>query len=253
MNVENAIALLLPHGKAQAPEVARRLGLSPAKPCPTPFVGGADIRKCVAKSPMRSCEASPCRRGFIHFQDCLVARLRGRQCIHQCVQALDRKGARCNSQRITATGVIIGQPLNRATAMPPGGRLWWRKPSHRSLNLHQFSSHGLRCCRGQPSAGPPVQIAGRHGCRPAIARCMSSLLAPSAVNGWAEHFCSAQVFQMSTCSAIASASSTSMPRHLTASSILVWPSKSWTVAAAIHDNTRLRKSRSLHGRRWSAE
>ena len=35
-------------------------------------------------------------------------------------------------------------------------------------------------------------------------------------------------FQTSTCSAIASASSTSMPRYLTVLSILVWPSNSWT-------------------------
>ena len=50
----------------------------------------------------------------------------------------------------------------------------------------------------------------------------------SAVNGRAEHVCSAQVFQTSTCSAIARASSTSMPRYLTVLSILVWPSKSCT-------------------------
>jgi len=50
----------------------------------------------------------------------------------------------------------------------------------------------------------------------------------SAVNGRAEHVCSAQVFQTSTCSAIARASSTSIPRYLTVLSILVWPSKSCT-------------------------
>ena len=50
----------------------------------------------------------------------------------------------------------------------------------------------------------------------------------SAVNGRAEHVCSAQVFQTSTCSAIARASSISMPRYLTVLSILVWPSKSCT-------------------------
>src|SRR5216684_6998408 len=46
-----------------------------------------------------------------------------------------------------------------------------------------------------------------------------------AVGGWAEHVRSAQVFQTSTCSAIARASSTSIPRYLTVLSILVWPSR----------------------------
>jgi hypothetical protein len=44
----------------------------------------------------------------------------------------------------------------------------------------------------------------------------------------AEHVRSARVLQTSTCSAIAIASSTSIPRYLTVLSILVWPSKSWT-------------------------
>ena len=44
----------------------------------------------------------------------------------------------------------------------------------------------------------------------------------------AEHVRSARVFQTSTCSAIARASSTSMPRYLTVLSIFVWPSKSCT-------------------------
>jgi len=48
-----------------------------------------------------------------------------------------------------------------------------------------------------------------------------------AVGGRAEHVRSARVFQTSTCSAIAKASSTSMPRYLTVLSILVWPSRSW--------------------------
>src|ERR1700735_5058602 len=48
----------------------------------------------------------------------------------------------------------------------------------------------------------------------------------SAVNRWAEQVRSAQVFQTSTCSAIARASSTSMPRYRTVLSILVCPSKS---------------------------
>ena len=39
---------------------------------------------------------------------------------------------------------------------------------------------------------------------------------------------SARVFQTSTCSAIARASSTSMPRYRTVLSILVCPSRSWT-------------------------
>src|SRR5258705_13379542 len=47
-----------------------------------------------------------------------------------------------------------------------------------------------------------------------------------AVKGRAEHFRSARVFQTSTCSAIARASSTSMPRYLTVLSILVCPSGS---------------------------
>jgi hypothetical protein len=42
-----------------------------------------------------------------------------------------------------------------------------------------------------------------------------------AVGGRAEHVRSARVFQTSTCSAIAKASSTSMPRYLTVLSILV--------------------------------
>jgi hypothetical protein len=50
----------------------------------------------------------------------------------------------------------------------------------------------------------------------------------AADDGRAEHVRSALVIQTSTCSAIASASSTSMPRYRTVLSILVWPSKSWT-------------------------
>jgi hypothetical protein len=42
--------------------------------------------------------------------------------------------------------------------------------------------------------------------------------------GWAEHVSSARVFQTSTCSAMARASSTSMPRYLTVLLILVGPS-----------------------------
>ena len=49
-----------------------------------------------------------------------------------------------------------------------------------------------------------------------------------AVGGRAEYVRSARVFQTSTCSAIARASSTSMPRYLTVLSILVCPSRSWT-------------------------
>ena len=49
-----------------------------------------------------------------------------------------------------------------------------------------------------------------------------------AVRGQAEYVRSARVFQTSTCSAIARASSSSMPRYLTVLSILVCPSKSWT-------------------------
>ena len=49
-----------------------------------------------------------------------------------------------------------------------------------------------------------------------------------AVRWRAEHVRSARAFQTSTCSAIAKASSTSMPRYLTVLSILVCPSKSWT-------------------------
>ena len=48
----------------------------------------------------------------------------------------------------------------------------------------------------------------------------------AALEGWAERVRSAQVVQTSTCSAIASASSTSIPRYLTVLSIFVWPSRS---------------------------
>ncbi len=44
------------------------------------------------------------------------------------------------------------------------------------------------------------------------------------VGTWAEHVRPAPVDQTSTCSAMAKASSTSMPRYLTVPSILVWPS-----------------------------
>jgi len=49
-------------------------------------------------------------------------------------------------------------------------------------------------------------------------------VAQPAVGGRAEHVGSARVSQTSTCSAIAKASSTSIPRYLTVLSILVWPS-----------------------------
>ena len=48
----------------------------------------------------------------------------------------------------------------------------------------------------------------------------------TAVEGRAEHVRSARVLQTSTCSAIARASSTSIPRYLTVLSILVCPSRS---------------------------
>ncbi len=48
------------------------------------------------------------------------------------------------------------------------------------------------------------------------------------VGGRAEHACSARAIQTSTCSAIARASSTSMPRYLTVLSIFVFPSRTWT-------------------------
>ena len=50
----------------------------------------------------------------------------------------------------------------------------------------------------------------------------------AAVSSRAEHVRSARVVQTSICSAIAKASSTSMPRYLTVLSILVWPRRSWT-------------------------
>jgi hypothetical protein len=49
-----------------------------------------------------------------------------------------------------------------------------------------------------------------------------------AVRDRAEYVRSARVFQTPTCSAIARASSTSMPRYLTVLSILLWPSRSRT-------------------------
>ena len=48
----------------------------------------------------------------------------------------------------------------------------------------------------------------------------------TAVENRAEHVCSARVLQTSTCSAIARASSTSMPRYLTVLSIFVCPRRS---------------------------
>jgi acetyl esterase/lipase len=70
-----------------------------------------------------------------------------------------------------------------------------------------------RCSTG-PATGLPESRSGRWH--------------KPAVRGWAEHVRSARVFQTSTCSAIARASSTSMPRYRTVLSILVCPSKSWT-------------------------
>jgi hypothetical protein len=49
----------------------------------------------------------------------------------------------------------------------------------------------------------------------------------AAVGGWSERVRSVQAFQTPTCSAIAKASSTSVPRYRSVLSILVWPSKSW--------------------------
>ena len=59
-------------------------------------------------------------------------------------------------------------------------------------------------------------------------RLLQQYLHERAEISWAEHVRSAQVFQTSTCSAIESASSISMPRYLTVLSIFVWPSKSCT-------------------------
>ena len=56
----------------------------------------------------------------------------------------------------------------------------------------------------------------------------SPIVAKPAVGAWAEHVRSAPVHQTSTCSAIAKASSTSMPRYLAVLSILVWPGNGCT-------------------------
>src|SRR5437763_6692631 len=78
----------------------------------------------------------------------------------------------------------------------------------------------------------PCQLGAVHTCQlGAVHTCQLGAVHTwheAAVTGWAEHVRSAQVFQTSTSSAMARASSTSMPRYLTVLSILVWPSKSCT-------------------------
>src|ERR1700730_15148811 len=60
---------------------------------------------------------------------------------------------------------------------------------------------------------PPRHISTLHEAPPAIGQ---------------SNVRSARILQTSTCSAIASASSTSIPRYRTVLSIFLWPSKSWT-------------------------
>ena len=62
----------------------------------------------------------------------------------------------------------------------------------------------------------------------ALNACDVSYWHETAKVGRAEHVRSARVIQTSTCSAMARASSTSMPRYLMVLSILVWPSRSCT-------------------------
>ena len=56
-SVENAIAVLLPHGKARMSEVARRLGRSKKTRCQAIGIRGSNIRRYTAPSSHRSGEA----------------------------------------------------------------------------------------------------------------------------------------------------------------------------------------------------
>ena len=111
--------------------------------------------------------------------------------------------------------VDVAPTLMGAGALPLGG------DAIRAMDTSEGAARRRRfvCCAPEGQR----ELSG-YVCCGALCR----LWPVSAVNGRAEHVCSARVFQTSTCSAIARASSTSMPRYLTVLSILVWPSKSWT-------------------------
>jgi Arabinose-binding domain of AraC transcription regulator, N-term len=53
LNVENLIALHLPHGKARVGEIARKLGVS-QRTCTASVVGGVDVRRRLATAQIRS-------------------------------------------------------------------------------------------------------------------------------------------------------------------------------------------------------
>src|ERR1700675_4145699 len=102
-------------------------------------------------------------------------------------------------------------------------------------DLIRGGHYGQRSCEPHQKAehmAAPTNAAKREkrSCQPGAVHTWHK----PAVEGRAEHVRSARVFQTSTCSAIARASSTSMPRYLTVLSILVCPSKSWTARSEEH-------------------
>ena len=76
-NVENAIAPLLPHGKARAAAVARQLGVSQRTFCTAAVNGRADIFRPPGTPEIRSRKSLPSRRSLDDFPDRMVAWLSG--------------------------------------------------------------------------------------------------------------------------------------------------------------------------------
>lgn len=85
-----------------------------------------------------------------------------------------------------------------------------------------------RCMTASSFMKDPISVSIKLMGHPCQLNFVSPLLAQLGRRGWVELVCSAQVFQTSTCTAIARASSTSIPRYLTVLSIFVCPRSSCT-------------------------
>src|SRR6266851_7861091 len=125
-------------------------------------------------------------------------------CISVGVSGLRRRDLRHDRQR--------GNARSQMQKFPAG-------KFHRGPQLREEDYNNSRCRLSNKASRLPMCAEGARD---------GSYWHKPAVEGRAEHVRSARVFQTSTCSAIARASSTSIPRYLTVLSIFVCPSRSST-------------------------
>ena len=136
----------------------------------------------------------------------------------------------------SASALSLSRPAQASLTLRPAGSL--SRPTATfvtRLQPRQLPSRAARQLPDQsttlrvvPSSTGASRLRGARSKSEVVLGSVHFRLSPRNRHCRAEHIRSARVFQTSTCSAIARASSTSMPRYLTVLSILVWPSKSWT-------------------------